>query len=220
MVNKQISLKLNLLESFKDTRLQDLRLKLVDSRKVDDNPRVTMRQNRFDRKTPYVQSVLLPDSHMNTATEAPTMVRKTPEPRNFSVLQRRTGNDVSSSAERTDSTLKVLERNIKFIDNLENFEVLQKLGKGAYAKVYLVRNRRDGKEFALKTYNKKEYLTKPQRFVNIRSEVEIMCRVSHPSIIKLEAICETDDKVRKASKDPHHHGKRQFQQPRRIFREP
>lgn len=212
VVNKQISLKLNLLESFKDTRLQDLRLKLVDSRKMEDNLKGPLRQNRFDRKTPYVQSVLLPESQMNTATEATALVRKTPEPRNFSVLQRRTGNELSSSAEKTDSILKVLERNAKFIDNLEGYEVLQKLGKGAYAKVYLVRNRKDGKEYALKTYNKKEYLTKPQRFINIRSEVEIMCRVSHPSIIKLEHVCESDDKVCKASKDPHHHGERQLQQ--------
>ena len=63
VVNKQISLKLNLLESFKDTRLQDLRLKIVDGRRMEDNMRGTMHKNRFDRKSPYVQSVLIPDSH-------------------------------------------------------------------------------------------------------------------------------------------------------------
>lgn len=195
ITNKQISLKLNLLESFKDNRLSDLRLKLVDSRRVDDPMRGTVRQNRFDRKTPYVQSVLIPESHTSTATEHSSLVRKTPETRNFSVLQRRTGQELSSSLERTANMTKVLDWNPKFVDNLESYEVLQKLGKGAYAKVYLVRSRKDGKEYALKTYSKKEYLTKPQRFVNIRSEADIMCKVNHPSIIKLEHICETDDKV-------------------------
>lgn len=170
-------------------------MRLVDNRKVDETMRGTTRQTRFERKAPYIQSVLIPETQINTAPEGSTIKRKTPEPRNFSVLQRRTGNEISSSVETSNNLVRVLERNSKFIDSLEGYEIIERLGKGAYAKVYLVRNRRDGKEYALKAYNKKEYLTKPQRFVNIRSEIEIMCRVNHPSIIKLEHVCETDDKV-------------------------
>lgn len=69
-----------------------------------------------------------------------------------------------------------------------------RLGKGAYARVHLVRHKDTKKYYALKTYPK-DYLTKPHRIANIRSEVGLLFEISHPNIINLHYVCETKDNV-------------------------
>lgn len=88
----------------------------------------------------------------------------------------------------------ILPREGKHINNLNDYKVVERLGKGAYAKVYLVVNKHTGKEFALKTYPK-DYLSKPHRIVNMKNEVAILAAQNHPSIIRLIHYCETKDYV-------------------------
>lgn len=217
---------------YKDSRLQNLRVKLNESKRktpnIDDasSLRRSVRPSRTDRKTglPHLQSAFFGD-HNTLTSEHQQEVKKVPEMRNFSVVPRRLAQEYSQSHEKqqetqskkSDSLRSVLTRNSKFVDTLEGFEVVKKLGKGAYAKVYLIRNPRDGREFAMKSYSKKEYLTKPQRFINIRSEVDIMSKVNHNSIIKLEHVCETSEKVASFDSDPSLDGKGWFLQFRRIL---
>lgn len=90
---------------------------------------------------------------------------------------------------------RILTPNNKFLDNLSCFEVKDRLGKGAYARVHLVRHKDTKKYYALKTYPK-DYLTKPHRIANIRNEVGLLFEVKHPNIITLHHVCETKDNVK------------------------
>jgi serine/threonine protein kinase len=89
---------------------------------------------------------------------------------------------------------RILTPNNKFLENLSCFEVKDRLGKGAYARVHLVRHKETKKFYALKTYPK-DYLTKPHRIANIRNEVGLLFEISHPNIINLHYVCETKDNV-------------------------
>lgn len=205
---RPIEFKLDLGSGFRDTKLQNLRVKLGETKKSavfeDGSLRSSIRPSRAERKTPSsnFQSVLIQDQPNLTSLE-PSIVlpKKTPEIRNFSVVPKRPVPDSSVSLETKEKTRRedplrtVLTRNPKFIDSIEGYETYQQLGKGAYAKVFLVRSVKDGKMYALKTYIKKEYLTKPQRFINLKSEVDIMSQISHPSIVRLEHVCETPEKA-------------------------
>lgn len=214
---RPIEFKLDLGSGFRDTKLQNLRVKLGETKKSvvfeDGSLRSSIRPSRADRKTPSsnFQSMLIQEQPTLTSVEPSVVLpKKTPEIRNFSVVPKRPLPDSSVSLENKDKTRRedplkaVLTRNPKFIESIEGFEVYQQLGKGAYAKVYLVRSVKDGKMYALKTYIKKEYLTKPQRFVNLKSEVDIMSVINHPSIVRLEHVCETPDKASVAHSDPLH----------------
>ena len=214
---RPLEFKLDLGTGFRDTKLHNLRVKLNDNKKStifdDANLRHSIRPTREDRKPPSsnFQSVLVQESQTYNSLE-PSWIgqKKQPELRNFSVVPKRPLPDHSVSQEMKDRLNKndplksVLSRNQKFIDGIECYETCQQLGKGAYAKVNLVKNTVDGKLYALKTYIKKDYLTKPQRFENLNNEVEIMCQVNHASIIRLEHVCETPEKVASSDSGPPH----------------
>src|SRR3990167_4426380 len=86
---------LGLSDQIKETRLKDLRGKLAESRKKGSLLEETATNTRAspfirparDRKGPQVQSLLLPDSQVQTITEPPSAVRK-PEMRGFSVVRK------------------------------------------------------------------------------------------------------------------------------------
>jgi hypothetical protein len=213
---------MNPAEGLQDSRLRDMRVRLNEASKLstfdEANLRASMRPPKVERRPIHnTLSFVAVDQHFQTTAE-PSSVSRKQDFRNFSVVPPRRGRETSRSGSRDrqpsreqpkeDPLQNVLVPNSKFVDNLDEFEFIEKLGKGAYAKVYLVRSRLDGREYALKTYPKKEYLTKPQRFINIRNEVEIMCRMEHPSIIRVFYVCETSEKVGRANLDPPDHGER------------
>jgi NIMA (never in mitosis gene a)-related kinase len=66
--------------------------------------------------------------------------------------------------------------------SLKNFEILSKLGSGAFSTVYKVKRLRDGEIYALKQV--KLAALKPKERENALNEVRILASVSHPNIVK------------------------------------
>ena len=62
------------------------------------------------------------------------------------------------------------------------YDLKEELGKGAVATVYKAVHKRTGKAYAVKL-SEKESLT--NCVDSIVSEIEIMCRIKHPNVIKI-----------------------------------
>ncbi|XP_028293138.1 serine/threonine-protein kinase PLK4 isoform X2 [Gouania willdenowi] len=69
-------------------------------------------------------------------------------------------------------------------DNIEDFKVLTLLGKGSFACVYRAKSVKTGLEVAIKTIDKKA-MHKAGMVQRVTNEVEIHCRLKHPSILEL-----------------------------------
>lgn len=64
---------------------------------------------------------------------------------------------------------------------LRDFEQLEKIGKGSFAKVYKVRRRADGQIYALKKVELGKMKAKERE--NALNEIRILSSVRHPNII-------------------------------------
>ncbi|XP_071767094.1 serine/threonine-protein kinase PLK4 [Centroberyx gerrardi] len=69
-------------------------------------------------------------------------------------------------------------------DKIEDFKVLTLLGKGSFACVYRAKSVNTGVEVAIKTIDKKA-MHKAGMVQRVINEVEIQCRLKHPSILEL-----------------------------------
>nr|XP_057946773.1 serine/threonine-protein kinase PLK4 isoform X2 [Doryrhamphus excisus] len=69
-------------------------------------------------------------------------------------------------------------------DRIEDFKVLTLLGKGSFACVYRAKSVKTGLEVAIKTIDKKS-MHKAGMVQRVTNEVEIHCRLKHPSILEL-----------------------------------
>lgn len=69
-------------------------------------------------------------------------------------------------------------------DRIEDFKVLTLLGKGSFACVYRAKSVKTGLEVAIKTIDKKA-MHKAGMVQRVTNEVEIHCRLKHPSILEL-----------------------------------
>ncbi|CAN1287642.1 CBL-interacting serine/threonine-protein kinase 11 [Linum perenne] len=74
------------------------------------------------------------------------------------------------------------------------YELGRLLGCGAFAKVYHARNMATGQSVAVKVINKKK-ITTPSMMSNIKREISIMRRLSHPHIVKLHEVLATRTKI-------------------------
>ncbi|KFK22621.1 hypothetical protein AALP_AAs75044U000100 [Arabis alpina] len=75
------------------------------------------------------------------------------------------------------------------------YELGKLLGCGAFAKVFHARDRRSGQSVAVKVLNKKKLLANPNLANNIKREISIMRRLSHPNIVKLHEVMATKAKI-------------------------
>ena len=80
------------------------------------------------------------------------------------------------------------------IDNFEyitdcNQELIT-IGKGGYGKLYLAKNKKDKKEYAIKYVSKKKMQTVGVDSSIIKREIDIHIRITHPRIIKLMSYLE------------------------------
>ncbi|XP_028251400.1 serine/threonine-protein kinase PLK4 isoform X2 [Parambassis ranga] len=69
-------------------------------------------------------------------------------------------------------------------DKIEDFKVLTLLGKGSFACVYRAKSVKTGLEVAIKTIDKKA-MHKAGMVQRVTNEVEIHCRLKHPSVLEL-----------------------------------
>ena len=66
----------------------------------------------------------------------------------------------------------------------ENFETIKIIGKGAFGEVKLVRKRKDGRVYALKSLVKAEMFKKDQ-LAHVRAERDILAESESPWVVKL-----------------------------------
>ena len=71
---------------------------------------------------------------------------------------------------------------------VDYYEIIKQLGKGGYAKVYEVKNKKTGEIRACKHLSKLQI----KNFESFRREIEILKRMDHPNIIKLYEIFESE----------------------------
>lgn len=103
--------------------------------------------------------------------------------------------DVKSFDVYVENKKKVLELNIEKTEvvitknneeiNEDSFEILKTLGKGFFGSVFLA-EKKDNKEFyALKVISKADIIKK--KFLeNIKNEKEILIKINHPFVVKME----------------------------------
>lgn len=68
------------------------------------------------------------------------------------------------------------------------------IGKGAYAKVVLVRKKSTGTLYALKSM-KKKYIEKKQQSQRIMTERNILTEINHPFLIRIHASFQNESKL-------------------------
>lgn len=69
---------------------------------------------------------------------------------------------------------------------LQKFTVLEKLGSGHYATVYLCVERATGQRFAVKIFTRKPGAGEKQRIEGLQQEIAILMGVSHPNMLCLK----------------------------------
>lgn len=72
-----------------------------------------------------------------------------------------------------------------------DFFILQEtLGKGSYASVKLAIDKRTNEKVAIKIYEKFK-LSDPNKFKNVRREINILSKMTHETIIRLYHVIDT-----------------------------
>ncbi|EAR90856.2 Serine/Threonine kinase domain protein (macronuclear) [Tetrahymena thermophila SB210] len=73
---------------------------------------------------------------------------------------------------------------------MDQFQILDTLGKGSYAQVKLAIDKRTNQKIAIKIYEKFK-LTDPNKFKNVRREINILSKMTHENIIRLYHVIDT-----------------------------
>jgi serum/glucocorticoid-regulated kinase 2 len=77
---------------------------------------------------------------------------------------------------------------------LDQYTMLSVIGKGSYAKVFLVRKKENGKLFALKSM-KKKYIEKKKQERRVAVEKEILVKIKHPFLVAMSSSFQSDQKL-------------------------
>jgi serine/threonine protein kinase len=77
---------------------------------------------------------------------------------------------------------------------LEDFTIIKLLGRGTFGKVLLVRNVKDSKLYAMKVL-KKQKLYKTNQINHTKTEREILEKINHPFIVKLQFAFQTEENL-------------------------
>lgn len=98
-----------------------------------------------------------------------------------------------------DAWIKVLKNVIEekpesAAENIDSFEILKVLGKGAYGKVQLVRLKRTGEIFAMKSLSK-QFLAEYQLVERTLTERNVLLAANHPFIVSARYTFQTETKI-------------------------
>src|SRR6516225_7024089 len=66
---------------------------------------------------------------------------------------------------------------------VDQFEILEPLGEGAYAETYKARDTRDGRVVVMKSFNPNLFAD-PHTFQRFRREAQIVTRLDHPNVVR------------------------------------
>jgi p70 ribosomal S6 kinase len=78
--------------------------------------------------------------------------------------------------------------------NLDSFDIVSLIGKGAYGKVYLVKEKKSGDHFAMKVIKKVMVLQK-NLIRHTNAERDVLVAVKHPFIVSLQYAFQTEQKL-------------------------
>jgi len=73
----------------------------------------------------------------------------------------------------------------------DNYEVGDEIGRGAFSVVRKGRHKKTGRDFAIKFIEKK--FVDKQDLLLLGREIDIMKKVTHPNVLQLEEVFETDE---------------------------
>lgn len=77
----------------------------------------------------------------------------------------------------------------------EKFQTVKAIGKGSFAKVYLVFNKDTKERFAVKAFSKEQLLAQPKGRDSVINEISIMKKLKHPNIMNLEEVHESKNSL-------------------------
>ena len=75
------------------------------------------------------------------------------------------------------------------------FNAIKMIGKGSFARVYLVEEKETGIKYAVKAFSKECLLSQAKGRDSLLNEINIMRKLEHPNIMKLEEIHESKNSV-------------------------
>eukprot|EP00331_Platyophrya_macrostoma_P013682 CAMPEP_0176415868 /NCGR_PEP_ID=MMETSP0127-20121128/6037_1 /TAXON_ID=938130 /ORGANISM="Platyophrya macrostoma, Strain WH" /LENGTH=596 /DNA_ID=CAMNT_0017795895 /DNA_START=34 /DNA_END=1824 /DNA_ORIENTATION=- len=77
----------------------------------------------------------------------------------------------------------------------DQYTNIKLVGQGSFAKVYMVKNKIDGKELAVKTFDKRQLGTVERAKASLINEINIMRKMNHENIIKLHEVHESETSI-------------------------
>ena len=77
---------------------------------------------------------------------------------------------------------------------IDDFEIVKLIGKGAFGKVYCVQNVKTGKIYAMKTI-RKDLVIEQNQISNLSTEKEILHHVQYPFLINMEFVFQNEFRI-------------------------
>ena len=96
-----------------------------------------------------------------------------------------------SSSKELEGWIDSLSHFVLLNDLEEDFTVIKEIGSGNYAQVYLAHDCQDQQAFAVKSVSKLAIASRSRAVSALVSEIRVMRRLSHPSLVKLHRVYET-----------------------------
>ncbi|KAA6340419.1 MAG: hypothetical protein EZS28_052534, partial [Streblomastix strix] len=76
-----------------------------------------------------------------------------------------------------------------------NYEIMEEIGEGSFAKVKKAKNKSNGQFVAIKFINKSKVVSDKHQIEALVREIEIMKKMKHNNIIQLLEVYELNDKL-------------------------
>ena len=75
------------------------------------------------------------------------------------------------------------------------FHTVKMIGKGSFARVYLVQNKENGRRYAVKAFSKEYLLSQNKGKESLINEIEVMQRLEHEFVMNLEEVHESKNSI-------------------------
>lgn len=114
----------------------------------------------------------------------------------FSISRGDLSNDFyTSNAEDLESWLLAFYSVSIMTDLDDDYRIIKKLGEGMYSNVFQAICIQDDNCFAIKSISNETLLKNPRNIVSLIREIEIMKKLSHPGLVSLYRVYETDTHI-------------------------